>query len=51
MAAIVTKPVWQLFLAITLCLMCLNAFIGLGALAIAIPIGWGISGVLMLLGI
>jgi hypothetical protein len=49
MASLVTSPVWQLVLAITLCLMCLNAFVGLGPLAILIAIGWGISGICMLL--
>lgn len=50
MAGIVTKPLWQLLLAIYLMLVCLNAFVGLGSAAIVIPILAGIAGILMLLG-
>jgi len=46
----VTKPVWQLLLAIYLILVCVNAFIGLGSAAIIVPILAGITGILMLFG-
>jgi hypothetical protein len=50
MAGIVTRPVWQLILAIYLILVCINAFVGLGSAAIIVPILAGLAGVLMLVG-
>lgn len=50
MAGIVTRPLWQLMLAIYLMLVCLNAFVGLGSAAIVVPIMAGVAGVLALVG-
>jgi hypothetical protein len=50
MAAIVTKPSWQLCLAILLILICINLVFGVIP-AVVITIMYGVTGVLALLGI